>query len=129
MRPEEGIVTTPSSHSVDQTVKTLENAMQRSGITLFSLIDHSGEAEKAGFPMPPTKLLIFGNPKVGTPAMLAAPSAALDLPLKLLVWQDNNGKTWISYNSAEYLRERHNLAEEFLHNLAAAATLAAKASS
>lgn len=102
--------------------------MQENGIKLFSLIDHSGEAEKVGLQMPPTKLLIFGNPKAGTPVMLSAPSIALDLPLKLLVWKDTGGKTWISYNSADYLRERHNVPEEFMKNLAAAVTLAEKAS-
>lgn len=128
MQLSEGIVTMPSSHSVNQTVEILEKTMQESGIKLFSLIDHSGEAEKVGLPMPLTKLLIFGNPKAGTPVMLSAPSIALDLPLKLLVWQDTDGKTWISYNSANYLRERHNVPEEFMKNLAATATLAEKAS-
>jgi uncharacterized protein (DUF302 family) len=128
MQQNEGIVTAPSSHSVDQTVEILMEIMRESGITLFSLVDHSGEAEKVDLKMLPTKLLIFGNPKAGTPVMLSAPSIALDLPLKLLVWQDAGGKTWISYNSADYLRERHNVPQELMKNLAAAATLANKAS-
>jgi uncharacterized protein (DUF302 family) len=91
------------------------------------LIDHSGEAGKAGMKMPPTKLLIFGNPKGGTPLMLAAPSVAIDLPLKILVWQDSQGKVWLSYNSPAYLQERHGLPQDLLQNIAVVGTLAAKA--
>ena len=109
MQKEEGIVKIPSHHSVDETVDKLKTILKSKGVTLFALVDHSGEAEKAGLKMPPTKLLIFGNPKAGTPLMLAAPSAAIDLPLKILVAEDAQGKVWISYNSAEYLKERHGL--------------------
>jgi uncharacterized protein (DUF302 family) len=77
--------------------------------------------------MRPTKLLIFGSPKAGTPLMVAAPSIAIDLPLKILVWEDEQGKTWISYNSPAYLRERHNLSQDLLQNIAVIETLAAKA--
>jgi uncharacterized protein (DUF302 family) len=91
------------------------------------LVDHSGEAEKVGMTMPPTRLLIFGSPKAGTPLMLAAPSIAIDLPLKILVWEDGAGKVWISYNSPDYLRERHGLPRELLANIAVVETLAAKA--
>jgi uncharacterized protein (DUF302 family) len=122
-----GIVDVPSNHSVDQTVERLKDILQAKGITLFALIDHSGEAEKVGMKMPPTKLLIFGNPKGGTPLMLAAPSVAIDLPLKILVWQDKQGKVWLSYNSPEYLRERHGLPQDLLQNIAVVETLAAKA--
>jgi uncharacterized protein (DUF302 family)/uncharacterized membrane protein YidH (DUF202 family) len=122
-----GIVDKPSSHSVEQTVEKLKNILQSKGVTLFALIDHSGEAEKVGMKMPPTKLLIFGSPKAGTPLMLASPSIALDLPLKILVWQDTQGKTWVTYNSPEYLRERHNLPPELLPNIAVIETLATKA--
>ena len=87
-----GIVDVPSNHSVDETVERVKNILQSKGVTLFAVIDHSGEAEKVGIKMPPTKLLIFGNPKGGTPLMLAAPSVAIDLPLKILVWQDGQGK-------------------------------------
>src|SRR5262249_19710980 len=97
------------------------------GIALFTLIDHSGEAAKVGMTMLPTKLLIFGSPKAGTPLMLAAPSAALDLPLKILVWQDSTGKAWISYNSSEYLRERHGFPPETLANIAVVEALATRA--
>jgi uncharacterized protein (DUF302 family) len=123
----EGIIDVPSNHSVDETVDKLKGILQAKGITLFALIDHSGEAEKVGMKMPPTKLLIFGNPKGGTPLMLAAPSVAIDLPLKILVWKDGQGKVWLSYNSPEYLKERHGLPADLLPNIAVVGTLAAKA--
>ena len=122
-----GIITIPSSHSVDETVEKLKGILQAKGVTLFALVDHSGEAEKVGMKMRPTKLLIFGSPKAGTPLMLAAPSSAIDLPLKILIWEDGQGKAWISYNNAEYLRERHGLPQELLQNIAVVETLAAKA--
>lgn len=102
-----GIIDKPSSHSVDETVERLKNILQAKSVTLFALVDHSGEAEKAGLKMRNTKLLIFGSPKAGTPLMLATPSVAIDLPLKIVVWEDVQGKAWISYNSPEYLKERH----------------------
>jgi len=122
-----GMIDTPSNHSVDQTVEKLKAILQAKGVTLFALVDHSGEAEKAGMKMRPTKLLIFGSPKAGTPLMQAAPSVAIDLPLKLLVWQDAQGKVWISYNSPDYLKERHGLPQDLLQNIAVAAIFAAKA--
>lgn len=122
-----GIVNKPSSHSVDETVERLEAILQAKGVALFALVDHSGEAAKVGIKMRPTKLLIFGNPKAGTPLMLAAPSSAIDLPLKLLVWEDGEGKVWISYNSQRYLQKRHGLPNELLANIAVVETLAAKA--
>ena len=122
-----GIVDKPSNHSVEQTVDRLRNILQSKGVTLFALIDHSGEAEKVGMKMPPTKLLIFGSPKAGTPLMLAAPSIAIDLPLKILVRRDNQGKVWISYNSSEYLKERYGLPQDLVQNIAVVETLAAKA--
>jgi uncharacterized protein (DUF302 family) len=127
MQQEEGIVKIPSRHSVDETVDKLKAILKSKGVTLFALIDHSGEAEKAGMKMPPTRLLIFGNPKGGTPLMLASPSAALDLPLKILIAEDRQGKVWISYNSAEYLKERHGLPQELLPNIAVVETFAAAA--
>jgi uncharacterized protein (DUF302 family) len=111
-----GIVNEPSSHSVDETVERLKAILQASGAVLFGLVDHSGEAEKVGLEMKPTKLLIFGNPKAGTPLMLTSPSTAIDLPLKMLVWEDAAKKVWISYNSPEYLQERHRFPEELLPN-------------
>ena len=128
MKEEGGIVKIASVRSVDATVDKLRAVLQSKGVTLFAFVDHSGEAEKAGLKMPPTKLLIFGNPKAGTPLMLAAPSVALDLPLKILVAEDSRGKVWISYNSAEYLRERHGLPEDLLANIAVVGTLASAAS-
>ena len=122
-----GIIDVPTAHSVEQTVEKLKSILQSKGVTLFALVDHSGEAEKVGMGMRPTKLLIFGSPKAGTPLMLAAPSIALDLPLKILVWEDDAGNVWISYNSPEYLRERHDLPPDLLTNIAVVQTLAAKA--
>jgi uncharacterized protein (DUF302 family)/uncharacterized membrane protein YidH (DUF202 family) len=121
-----GIINKPSNHTVDETVEKLKGILQAKGVSLFGLIDHSGEAQKVGLKMRPTKLLIFGSPKAGTPVMLAAPSSALDLPLKILIWEDSNGKVWVSYNSPEYLRERHGIPQELLQNIAVE-TLAAKA--
>lgn len=122
-----GLVTIPSAHSVAQTVEKLQLMLQAKGVTLFALIDHSGEAEKVGLKMPNTKVLIFGNPKGGTPLMLAAPSVAIDLPLKILVAETPDGKVIISYNDPEYLQARHNLPAALLPNIAVAGALAAKA--
>lgn len=127
MPAKNGIATWPSKHSVDETVEKLKSLLQQKSITLFALIDHSGEAANAGLAMPPTRLLIFGNPKAGTPLMLTAPSTALDLPLKILVWQDRDGKNWISYNSAEYLQNRHGFPTELMQNIAAVEALARSA--
>ena len=104
-----GIVTIASHRSVDGTVEKLEQILQAKGVKLFALIDHSGEALKAGMQMRPTKLLIFGNPKAGTPLMIVSPSIAIDLPLKILVSEDGDGKVWISYNDPAYLQARHSL--------------------
>jgi uncharacterized protein (DUF302 family) len=122
-----GIVNRPSNHSVDETVARLQTMLREKGVTLFALVDHSGEAEKVGMKMRPTKLLIFGNPKGGTPLMLATPSIAIDLPLKLLVWEDAQGKVWISFNSVDYLRQRHQFPQELAANIAVVSTLADKA--
>jgi uncharacterized protein (DUF302 family) len=122
-----GIVTIPSHESVDRTVQKLEGILQAKGVKVFALVDHSGEAEKAGLQMRPTKLLIFGSPKAGTPLMIAAPSIAIDLPLKILVWEDADGKAWISYNAPAYLQARHGLPAELMQNIAVVETLATKA--
>lgn len=121
-----GIIDIPSNHSVDETVERVKKILETKGITLFALIDHSGEADKVGMKMRPTKLLIFGSPKAGTPLMLAAPSIALDLPLKILVWEDADGKVWLSYNSPEYLKDRHDLPQGLVQNIAVVGTLAEK---
>jgi uncharacterized protein (DUF302 family) len=127
MQKEEGIVKIPSHHSVDETVDKLKTILKSKGVTLFALVDHSGEAEKVGLKMPPTKLLIFGNPKGGTPLMLATSSAAIDLPLKILVAEDPQGEVWISYNSPDYLKERHGLPDNLMPNIAVVEALAAAA--
>jgi uncharacterized protein (DUF302 family) len=124
---DQGIIDIPSSYPVDETVERLKGILAGKGITLFALVDHSGEAAKTGMEMRPTKLLIFGSPKAGTPLMVSAPSIAIDLPLKILIWDDSQGKTWISYNSPEYLLERHGAPQEFLQNIAGVAALAAAA--
>jgi uncharacterized protein (DUF302 family) len=120
-----GIVTIASHHSVDQTVDKLQELLRAKGVKLFALVDHSGEAHNAGLQMPPTKLLIFGSPKAGTPLMIAAPGIALDLPLKILVAQDATGAVWISYNSPSYLGDRHGLPPELLPNISVIEALAA----
>jgi len=119
-----GIVDIPSNHSVDQTVERLKDILEAKQVSLFALVDHRGEAEKAGLAMRPTKLLIFGSPKAGTPLMLANPSIAIDLPLKVLIREDDEGKVWVSYNSPDYLRERHGLPQELLQNIRIIETLA-----
>jgi len=122
-----GLVNIPSNHSVDETVEKVKGILQAKGIALFAVVDHSGEAQKAGLKMPPTKLLIFGNPKAGTPIMLAAPSSAIDLPLKILIWEDAGVKVWVTYNSPAYLQQRHNFPPDLLPNIRAIETLAKKA--
>ncbi len=122
-----GIVNEPSSHSVDETVEKLKAMLQAAGAVLFGLVDHSGEAEKVGLAMKPTKLLIFGNPKAGTPLMLASPSTAIDLPLKILVWEDAKNRVWISYNSPEYLQKRDGFPEDLLLNISVLRKLASGA--
>ena len=123
----EGVVNKPSSHSVEQTVDKLKSILQAKGVTLFALIDHSGEAAKVGLTMPKTQVVIFGNPKGGTPLMLAAPSVATDLPLKLLVREDAEGNVWISYWSAQALLKRYGLADSFAGNIAAVDAIARQA--
>ena len=124
---ENGIVRIASAHSVADTVATLETILQAKNVKLFAIVNRSGEAQKAGLTLPNTKLLIFGNPKSGTPLMLASPSVALDLPLKILVAEDATGKTWISYNDSSYLQHRYNLPANLIGNIAVIETLAANA--
>src|ERR1035441_9914814 len=118
-----GIIDIPSSYSVPETLARLQSILKEKGVMVFALIDHSGEAAKAGLEMRPTQLLIFGNPKGGTPLMVAAPSVAIDLPLKALAWQDAQGKVWLSYNAPEYLQERHGIPVDLLKNIAGPALL------
>jgi uncharacterized protein (DUF302 family) len=122
-----GLVTLPSRYSVAETVARLEAILREKGVTVFECIDHSGEAEKAGLKMRPTQVLIFGNPKTGTPLMVAAPSVAIDLPLKALVAEDDQGKVTLSWNSPEYLQERHGFPPELIKNIAGVAALLERA--
>ena len=122
-----GLILVPSPHSVDETVRRLQAAFAEKGLHVFAVIDHSGEAEKVGLKMLPTKVVIFGSPKGGTPLMVAAPSLAIDLPLKALVAEDAEGKVSVTYNSPDYLRDRHGVPEELIKNLAGAGAVIAKA--
>jgi uncharacterized protein (DUF302 family) len=122
-----GIVDLPSRYSVPETLDRLEGILKEKGLTIFGRVDHSGEAKKVGLEMRPTRLLIFGSPKAGTPLMVAAPSLAIDLPLKALAWRDAQGKVWLSYNSPEYLQQRHNIPADLLKNIAGAGALIQKA--
>lgn len=122
-----GIVEILGRHSVDQTVDKLKSILEAKGVKLFAFVDHSGEAARAGLQMPPTKLLIFGSPKAGTPLMLASPLTAIDLPLKILIREDEQGQTLISYNDPEFLAARHGLAAELVANISVVAALAAQA--
>jgi uncharacterized protein (DUF302 family) len=122
-----GLVDLPSKHSVDETVEKLKGILRSKGVTLFAMIDHSAEAAKAGLKMRPTKLLIFGNPKAGTPVMLAAPSSAIDLPLKILIWEDAQEKVWVTYSSPAYLQERHDFPSRLIQNIAVVEALATAA--
>jgi uncharacterized protein (DUF302 family) len=123
----EGIETLVSKYSVDETVARLQALLQEKGIEVFCLVDHSGNAAAAGLTMRPTKLLIFGNPRAGTPLMVEAPSTGLDLPLKILVAETESGKTILFWNDPAWLQKRHDFPEELAINLAAAQALAAAA--
>src|SRR5271155_3532389 len=125
--PDNGIIHLSSPHSVSETLARLETIVQAKGLTILARIDHSGDAAKVGLKMRPTKLLIFGNPKAGTPLMIASPSIAIDLPIKILVWEDGAGKVWISYNDPFYLQMRHGLPQDLVPNIAVVQALAAKA--
>jgi len=118
-----GLVRVASRYSFHETISRIENFLGEKGIKLFATIDHSEEAKRVGLEMPPTKVLIFGNAKAGTPVMLAAPSAAIDLPLKVLVAEEENGAVSVSYNTAEYIQQRHGFSVELANNLAAVRTV------
>ena len=122
-----GLTRIASRYSLDDTMRTLQEVFSEKGLQVFAVIDHSGEAEKVGLKMPPTKVLMFGSPKAGTPLMLAAPSLAIDLPLKALVAEDGEGKVSVTYNDPEYLHARHGFPAELTKNLAGAGALIRKA--
>lgn len=118
-----GLIRIPSRHSMKETLQLLESAFASHGLQVFARIDHGDEAEKVGLKMPPTQVLIFGSPKAGTPLMIAAPSLAIDLPLKALVAEDDQGRVWVTYNGAKYLKERHGVPPDLIKNIAGAGTL------
>ena len=122
-----GLVSVRSKFSVDDTVAKLEAAFVAKGMQVFAVIDHSGAAEKVGLKMKPTRVVIFGSPKGGTPLMVAAPSLAIDLPLKALVAENAAGEVWVTYNSPGYLEQRHGVPAELIKNIAGAGGLIAKA--
>lgn len=116
--PNNGLIHLSSPRAVLETLARLEAIIQSKGLAILARIDHSGDAANAGLTLRPTKLLIFGNAKSGTPLMIASPSLAIDLPLKALVWEDDEGKVWLSYNSPDYLKERHAIPNNLLQNIA-----------
>lgn len=122
-----GLIQVASRYSVEETVRHLQAAFAEKGLQVFAVIDHSGEAEKVGLKMRPTKVVIFGSPKGGTPLMVAAPSLAIDLPLKALVAEDAAGKVSVTYNDPAYLQQRHGVPEDLIKNLAGAGVVIAKA--
>ena len=113
-----GLVLLGSSRSVSETMNALESVVRDRGLNILARIDHSGDAAKASLTLPPTELLIFGNPISGTPLMIATPTIAIDLPLKALVWQDDHGRVWLTYNNPQYLQERHGIPDQLLKNIA-----------
>ena len=117
------LVTKPSQYSVPETIDRIERAVTAKGMQIFVRIDHSGEAKKVGLAMRPTQLLIFGNPKGGTAFMVAKPTAAIDLPMKALAWEDEDGKVWLTYNSPELLHARHGVPAELTVQLDAVGKL------
>lgn len=116
--PDNGMVHLESPYSFDETLNRLESTLRARSIAEFARIDHSGEAAKVGLKMHPTQVVIFGSPKAGTPLMVAAPTLAIDLPLKALIWEDAGGKVWVSCNTAEYLGQRHGVPAELVANIA-----------
>ncbi|PHM06745.1 hypothetical protein CK516_31525 [Nostoc sp. 'Peltigera malacea cyanobiont' DB3992] len=123
MNANNGIINQISPYAVSATIDRLEAILQAKGITVFARIDQQAEAEKVELSLPPTQLLLFGNPKAGTPLMVAEPTIALDLPLKVLAWEATDGKVWVSYNDPNYLKQRFSLSDELVKNIAIIAPL------
>jgi uncharacterized protein (DUF302 family) len=115
--PNNGMIHLFSPHSVAETVERLDRILVQRGLTVFARIDHSGAAAAVGLKMPPTQVLIFGNAKSGTPIMVAAPTTAIDLPLKALIWEDPEGQVRLSFDSTEYLQQRHDIPVDLLPNI------------
>lgn len=122
-----GVIQLRSQHSVSATIDRLQALLQQKGILVFARIDFSGDAERAGLRMPAQQMLIFGNPKAGTPLMLAVPAAGLDLPLKMLAWEASDGNVWVAYNDPQYVLQRYRLPGNFAANLAAVVPLIGQA--
>ena len=122
-----GITRITSTHSVAQTMERLESLLKERGVMIFARIDFSGDAARAGLSLRPEQLLIFGNPKAGTPLMQSVPAAGLDLPLKALVWEDAEGHTQIAYNDPHYIIRRHGLDAALAANLAVVVPLIERA--
>ena len=125
--PDNGLIHLKSHYSVPETLKRLQFVLQAKNLDVFARVDHSGEAEKVDLKMRPTQLIVFGSPKAGTPLMVASPTLAIDLPLKALAWEDADGQVWLSYNSPEYLKQRHNVPDELVKNIAGVGALLEKA--
>jgi uncharacterized protein (DUF302 family) len=122
-----GLRILPTQHSVAQVLERVQSLARKRGLMVFAQIDFSGDARRAGLDLRPTGLVIVGNPKGGTPLIAATPTAALDLPLKILAWQDAEDRTWVAYNEAEYLQARHGFPAELSKNIAGLGALAAAA--
>jgi uncharacterized protein (DUF302 family) len=127
MTKDNGLIQIPSHYSVGETVTRLGAAFEAKGMKVFGIIDHSGEAEKVGLKMRPTRVMLFGSPKGGTPLMVAAPSLAIDLPMKVLIAEDEQGKVSVTYNSPDYLKQRHGVPDDLIRNLAGAGAVIEKA--
>ena len=127
VNPQNGLIHLASQHTFEETIQRFEALLSERGVTIFARVDHSGEAAKVGLAMRPTKLLIFGSPKGGTPLMQAAPTLAIDLPLKALFWQDAEGKVWLTHNDPSYLRQRHDFPAELIPNISGVSALFGKA--
>jgi uncharacterized protein (DUF302 family) len=125
--PDNGLIHLRSPYSVPETLKRVQSVLQAKNLDVFARVDHSGEAQKVGLIMRPTQLIVFGSPKAGTPLMVASPTLAIDLPLKALAWEDADGQVWLSYNSPEYLKQRHNVPDELVKNIAGVGALLEKA--
>lgn len=123
---ENGLITITSNHSVKETLDRLEASLRGNGVTVFARIDHAAAAASVDMTLPPTELIIFGQPKAGTPLMQAQQSIGIDLPLKMLAWQDANGKNWLAYNDIAWLAKRHGLGEDLAPAISGIAKALAK---